>query len=1259
MNLFSELKKRILVLDGAMGTMIQRYKLGEDEYRGERFKRHISENSSKNGTCSVHGTHEKSEENSNSQIGDLKGNNELLSITQPQIVEEIHKLYLEAGADIIETNTFNANGVSQADYKLESLVYEMNVASARIAKKSAEEYTQKNPQKRRFVAGALGPTNKTASLSPDVNDPGYRAISFDELVKAYYEQVEGLVDGGVDILLVETIFDTLNSKAAIFAIDEYCKEKKKKIPVMVSGTITDASGRTLSGQTTEAFWISVSHTKNMLSVGLNCALGAEQMRPYIAELSRVANCYVSCYPNAGLPNEFGEYDQTPEQIAAEVEDFIKSGFVNIIGGCCGTTPEHIKAIAGVAEKYQPRIIPEIEPYLRLSGMEPVVVRPDTNFVNIGERTNVTGSKKFAKLILSENYEEALSIAKDQVEGGAQVIDVNLDEGMLDSEAAMKKFLNLIASEPDIAKLPIMVDSSKWSVIETGLKCLQGKGIVNSISLKEGEEKFKEHARKVLQYGAAVIVMAFDEKGQADTYERRIEICQRGYNILTQDVGFPPQDIIFDPNILTVATGIEEHNDYAVAFIKATKWIKENLPLCRVSGGVSNISFSFRGNESVRQAMHSAFLYHAIKSGMDMGIVNAGQLEVYEEIDKELLVIVEDVLLNRSPDATENLVQFAEGIKNKGKKASKDEEAWRSAPVKERLKHALVKGITDFIEEDTEEARQQYDYPLQVIEGPLMDGMNVVGDLFGSGKMFLPQVVKSARVMKKAVAYLLPFIEKEKEKSQDTRARGKILMATVKGDVHDIGKNIVGVVLACNNYEVIDLGVMTPCEKILKTAIDEKVDIIGLSGLITPSLDEMVNVAKEMERLNFKLPLLIGGATTSKVHTAVKVAPNYSGPTIHVLDASRSVPVVSNMLSDEYRANLVEETKKEYEEIRIKHFNKNAEKRFLTLEQARENKGKFNWDEIKKPEKLGITVYENFSLKKLSEHIDWTPFFHTWELKGVYPQILSNEIVGEEATKLFDDAKALLDKVIENNLLTAKAVVGLFPANSTGDDIEVYTDDTRTEVLTVFHTLRQQNEKRNTTPHFALADFVAPKETGIADYIGGFAVTAGIGIEPFVEQFLKDHDDYNSIMIKALADRLAEAFAESLHKIVRTELWGYASAESLNNEQLIKEEYQGIRPAPGYPACPDHTEKKTLFELLNVEGNTGIKLTESFAMYPAAAVSGLYFAHPKSQYFGLGKISRDQVEDYAKRKNMSVETVEKWLSPNLGYEPNQIKINATV
>jgi 5-methyltetrahydrofolate--homocysteine methyltransferase len=1224
-KLISELlNQHILVLDGAMGTTIQRYKLGEAEFRGERFKDH---------PC------------------DLKGNNDLLSLTQPEIVKDIHRAFLAAGSDIIETNTFTASPVSQADYQLENFVYEMNLAAAKIAKQAAQEFTEKTPDKPRFVAGSIGPTNRTASLSPDVNDPGYRAVTFDDLVVAYSEQIRGLVDGGVDLMLVETVFDTLNAKAALFAIQERCSAVGKNIPVMVSGTIVDASGRTLSGQTVEAFWISVAHTRNLLSVGVNCALGSKQMRPYIEELSQIADRFTSLYPNAGLPNQFGGYDETPDFMAEQIAEYARSGFVNLVGGCCGTVPEHIKLIAEAVAGYKPRQIPDVQPYLRLSGLEPLVIRPETNFVNIGERTNVAGSRKFAQLILSGDFEGALSVARQQVENGAQVLDVNMDEAMLDSEQAMARFLRLLAAEPDIARIPIMIDSSKWSVIEPGLKCLQGKCIVNSISLKEGEEKFKEQARKILEYGAAVVVMAFDERGQADVFERKIEICARAYKILTEEVGFSPQDIIFDPNILTVATGIEEHNNYAVDFIRATKWIKENLPLAKVSGGVSNISFSFRGNERVRQAMHSAFLYHAIKAGMDMGIVNAGQLDVYEEIPKDLLERVEDVLLNRRPDATERLIEYAEQVKHRGKTIVKDEE-WRKASVEERLKHALIKGITDYIDQDTEEARQKYPGPLSVIEGPLMDGMNVVGDLFGSGKMFLPQVVKSARVMKQAVAYLTPFIEAEKAKGNGHRPAGKILLATVKGDVHDIGKNIVGVVLACNNYQVIDLGVMVSSEKILHVAEDENVDVIGLSGLITPSLDEMVHVAKEMERLGFTKPLLIGGATTSKIHTAVKISPNYGGPTIHVLDASRSVPTVSNLINPQSRDEYAQQIKREYQRLREDHERREGEKAYLTLEQARSNRPRFDWDKvpITVPKQLGITAFDDFPLQQIRHYIDWTPFFIVWEIPGRYPQIFDNPTYGQEARKLFDDANRLLDKIVERKLLKAKGIVGLFPANSVNvDDIDVYTDDSREKVLAVFHTLRQQAIKPNANPNFALADFIAPKETGVKDYLGAFAVTAGIGIESLVERFERDHDDYSSIMVKALADRLAEAFAELLHKLVRREYWGYAPDEELTNDELIKEKYRGIRPAPGYPACPDHTEKRVLFDLLGVEQTASIYLTENYAMHPAASVCGLYFAHPEARYFSLGKIAKDQALDYHRRKGMSVAEVEKWLAPHLGFK----------
>ena len=1227
------LKKRILVLDGAMGTMIQRHKLQEKDFRGERFKNH---------SC------------------DLKGNNDLLSITKPEIIKDIHRSYLEAGADIIETNTFSGTSIAQADYKTEEFVFEINYQSAKIAKEIAEEFIKKNPDKPRFVAGALGPTNKTLSLSPNVNDPGYRSTTFEKMSGAYYEQVKGLIEGGADILLIETIFDTLNAKAAIYAVEEYMNNNRSQIPVMISGTIVDQSGRTLSGQTTEAFWISISHTKNLLSVGLNCSLGAKQMRPFIEELSNIANCFVSIYPNAGLPNEMGEYDETPKTMSTLLREYAEANFFNIVGGCCGTTPDHIKAISEMISVFKPREIPETKPYLRLSGLESLIVRPDSNFINVGERTNVAGSKKFEKLILAGNYESALAIARDQVEGGAQVLDVNMDEGLLDSEEAMSKFLNLLQSEPDIAKLPIMLDSSKWSVIEAGLQCVQGKCIVNSISLKEGEEKFKERARRILQYGAAVIIMAFDENGQADNFQRKIGVCKRAYKILTEEINFPPQDIIFDPNILTVATGIEEHNNYAVDYIEATRWIKQNLPISNVSGGVSNISFSFRGNNVVREAMHSAFLFHAIKAGMNMGIVNAGQLEVYEEISKDLLELVEDVLLNRRKDATERLVDFAETIKQREKspvtaEIKKDE--WRDGNVQDRLKHALVKGIVDYIEEDTEEARRQYSKPIEVIEGPLMDGMNIVGDLFGSGKMFLPQVVKSARVMKKAVAYLIPFIEKDKLDSNDTSEGRRVLLATVKGDVHDIGKNIVGVVLGCNNYRVIDLGVMVPAEKILQTAIDEKVDIIGLSGLITPSLDEMVHVAKEMDRRSFKIPLLIGGATTSRIHTAVKIAPNYNGTTVHVLDASRSVPAVSNLINDDknIRQKFVAKIKEEYEKLRENYLKKREEKNYLTIEQARENKLKSDWSktDIAEPVTLGVTVLKGLSLETLKKYIDWTPLFQTWELKGKYPDILNNKKIGKEAKKLFDDANKLLNEIIKNKLLTANGVFGIFSANTVAhDDIEIYADDTGRGVKRVLHTIRSQTIKSDGLPNLALADFIAPKESGRKDYIGAFAVTAGIGIERLIKKFEKDHDDYNSIMAKALADRLAEAFAEYLHELIRRKYWGYSRTEQLSNEELIGESYRGIRPAPGYPSQPDHTEKEIIFDLLEVEKTTGIKLTENYAMYPAASVSGLYFAHPESKYFTVGKIGKDQVMDYHKRKGISLAEAEKWLSSILNYEPGE-------
>ena len=1218
------LPERIMVIDGAMGTMIQQYQLQEKDYRGERFADwHL----------------------------DIIGNNDILSITQPDVIEAIHKAYLEAGADIIETNTFNATSISLADYEMQDYAYESNLASAKIARRAADEYTQKNPDRPRFVAGAMGPTNKTGSISPDVNNPGYRGITFDELKDAYYEQAKGLMDGGVDILLVETIFDTLNAKAALYAIDLLFEEYDKKLPIMISGTITDASGRTLSGQTAEAFWISISHMP-LLSVGLNCALGAEEMRPHLEAISRIADCYVSAYPNAGLPNEFGEYDQSAEEMRDYIRDFASSGLVNIIGGCCGTSPDHIQAMAEGVTGVTPRQIPTTAGYTMLSGLEPLIIRPETNFVNVGERTNVTGSRKFARLIKNGDYAEALSVAQHQVEGGAQIIDVNMDEGLLDSEEAMTTFLHLVMSEPDIAKLPIMIDSSKFSVIEAGLKCVQGKCVVNSISLKEGEAAFIEQAKIVRRYGAAAIVMAFDETGQADTTERKVEICARAYRILTEQVGFKPQDIIFDPNIFAVATGIEEHNEYAVHFIEATRQIKASCPGAKISGGVSNISFSFRGNNVVREAMHAAFLYHAIRAGMDMGIVNAGMIEVYEEIPNELLERVEDVLFNRRNDATERLTEFAENVKGDGGRVLKKDLSWREEPLQKRIEHALVRGITEYIEEDVEAARQELPRPLSVIEGPLMDGMNVVGDLFGAGKMFLPQVVKSARVMKKAVAYLTPYIEAEK-KAGESSSKGTILMATVKGDVHDIGKNIVGVVLACNNYEIVDMGVMVPAEKILRKAREVNADIIGLSGLITPSLDEMVHVAKEMERQGFKIPLLIGGATTSKTHTAVKIEPQYSGAVVYVLDASRSVAVASNLLgSDEdNRSNFILDTRKEYERIRIQRGNRRSNKKYLTLEQARQNKMPIEWDSYlpPKPQMTGVKVFEDYSIEELVDYIDWTPFFSSWQMAGKFPAILKDEVVGTEAQKLYNDARSMLRRIIDENWLQAKAVIGVFPANrANDDDIDVFEDESRTKVLTQLHHLRQQRKKAPGQPNFCLADFIAPKDAA-EDYIGAFAVTAGIGIEKHIQHFEANHDDYHAILLKALADRLAEALAERMHQRVRTEFWGYAKDEVLNNDALIAEKYRGIRPAPGYPACPEHTEKGLLWDLLSVEENTGISLTESYAMYPAASVSGWYFSHPKSKYFGLGQISKDQVEDYAQRKGMTVETAQKWLASVLNYD----------
>jgi 5-methyltetrahydrofolate--homocysteine methyltransferase len=1226
------LRERIVIIDGAMGTMIQQHKLVEADFRGERFKDWRGK--------------------------DLKGLNDLLNLTRPAVVEEIHRQYLEAGADIIETNTFNAQSISLADYGLESLAYELSKAGAECARRAAEAVEKAQPVRVCFVAGAIGPTTKTSSISTDVNNPGARGTDYDELVTAYSEQINGLLDGGVDVLLVETIFDTLNSRAAFFAIQNVFDQRGisplpygakvetggKIVPILASVTFIQAgSNRGVTGQTVEAFWNSISNVP-LLSVGMNCALGPKELRPLIEELSGIAPIYVSAYPNAGLPNPLlpTGFPETPETLAPQLREWAQNGWLNIVGGCCGTTPPHIKAIADAVKNLPPRKVPTVEPYLRLSGLDALTVRPQTNFLNIGERTNVAGSPKFAQLIKSGDYEAALAIARQQVENGAQVIDVCMDEGMIDGVAAMHRFLNLIASEPDICKVPVMVDSSKWEVIETGLKCLQGKGIVNSISLKEGEEKFLHHAKLVHRYGAAVVVMAFDELGQADSFERKISVCKRAYDLLVEKVGFPPQDIIFDPNVLTVGTGLEEHANYAVDFIRATQWIKENLPFAKVSGGISNISFSFRGNNAVREAMHSAFLYHAIRAGLDMGIVNAGMLEVYEEVPKELLGLVEDVLLNRREDATERLIKFAESVKQKGKVAVV-EDAWRSGTVEERLSHALVKGIVDFIDADTEEARQKYVKPLLVIEGPLMSGMNVVGDLFGSGKMFLPQVVKSARVMKKAVAYLQPFLEAEKSAGA-AKTQGKILLATVKGDVHDIGKNIVGVVLRCNNYEIIDLGVMVPCEKILQTAIDEKVDIIGLSGLITPSLDEMVHVAREMERKGLTLPLLIGGATTSKAHTAVKIAPNFNQPVIHVLDASRAVPVASSLISAEHKPKFAAQIREEYDRVRATHSSQTA--KLLSLEAARKNAPKLKFDDLAKPEFIGAKTIEP-ALAELVPFIDWSPFFHTWELRGVYPKILQHEKHGEEARKLFTDAQKLLEEIVSKKLIQPKAVYGFFPANRIGDDVELYTDESRTKILTTFHFLRQQIEKGDGTPNWCLADFIAPK--GSPDFIGGFAVTSGHNLKELVEKFKTDNDDYNAIMAEALADRLAEAFAEFLHKRAREE-WGFGKVENLKPEDLIEEKYRGIRPAAGYPACPDHTEKEILWQLLDVEKNAGIKLTESFAMWPGSSVSGLYFSHPDSKYFSVGKLGRDQLLDYHLRKGMTLQEVERWLGPWLNYDP---------
>jgi 5-methyltetrahydrofolate--homocysteine methyltransferase len=1222
------LAERIVILDGAMGTMIQQYKLDEAAYRGARFK---------------------------DWPRDLKGNNDLLILTQPQIVREIHAEYFAAGADIVETNTFSSTSVAQADYGMESLVAELNREGVRLAREAADEAERKDG-KPRFVAGAIGPTSRTASISPDVNDPGFRNTSFDELVGAYGEAATALVEGGADLLLVETVFDTLNAKAAIFAVQGVFERLGRTLPLIISGTITDASGRTLSGQTTEAFWNSVRHAKP-LAIGLNCALGAQLMRPYIQELARIADTNVSAYPNAGLPNPLAEtgYDETPEFTAGLVKEFAQSGFVNIVGGCCGTTPAHIRAIAQAVKGVPARRIPVIEKRTRLSGLEPLNIGDDSLFVNVGERANVTGSPAFSKLILAGDYAAALSVARQQVENGAQVIDINMDEAMLDSKAAMVRFLNLIAAEPDISRVPVMIDSSKWEVIEAGLKCVQGKCIVNSISMKEGVPEFVKHARLALRYGAAVIVMAFDEQGQADTLARKKEICQRSYEILVNEVGFPPEDIIFDPNIFAIATGIEEHNDYGKDFIEATRWIRQHLPYAKVSGGLSNISFSFRGNNPVREAIHSAFLYHAIKAGMTMAIVNAGLLGVYEEIPKDLLEHVEDIIFNRRPDAAERMVTFAQTVKGVVKTQAEDL-AWRKGTIEERLTHALVKGDATHIIEDTEEARVKYGRPIKVIEGPLMDGMNVVGDLFGAGKMFLPQVVKSARVMKQAVAHLEPFLAEEKRLlGNDAKPKGKIVLATVKGDVHDIGKNIVAVVLQCNNYEVVNLGVMVSWQKISEAARDAKADMIGLSGLITPSLEEMANNAREMEREGYEIPLLIGGATTSRTHTAVKIAPHYHGPVIWVPDASRSVSVCTNLLSDDSRVKYLEEVRADYDRVRTQHEQKKGPGPLLALEAARANGLKTDWTAYAppKPVFLGLKLLRNYDLAEIAQYIDWGPFFQTWELAGSYPKILDDEIVGVEARKVLADGQAMLKKIVENKWLTANAVFGLFPANSVNaDDIEIYADDKRTRTLMTWHNLRQQNQKPGGRPNLCMADFIAPKASGVPDYIGAFAVTAGRNIEKKLAEFEKNHDDYNAIMLKALADRLAEAFTELLHKRVRREFWGYAADEALDNDALIGEQYRGIRPAPGYPACPDHTEKGPLFDLLRAP-EAGITVTESFAMLPASSVSGFYLAHPDSQYFAVGKLDRDQVEDYARRKGMSVDDAERWLAPYLAYDPAKL------
>lgn len=1215
-----QLAQRIMVLDGGMGTMIQSYKLEEEDYRGSRFA---------DWPC------------------DLKGNNDLLVLSKPEVIREIHNAYLAAGADILETNTFNATSIAMADYQMERLSAEINFEAARLARACADAWTAKTPDRPRYVAGVLGPTNRTCSISPDVNDPAYRNVTFNQLVEAYRESTRALVEGGSDLIMIETVFDTLNAKAAIYAVQTEMEALGVALPLMISGTITDASGRTLSGQTTEAFYNSLRHAEP-LSFGLNCALGPDELRQYVAELSRIAEGYVTAHPNAGLPNAFGEYDLDAELMAQQIGEWATAGFLNIIGGCCGTTPQHIAAMVAAVEGVAPRPLPTIPVACRLSGLEPLNITAESLFVNVGERTNVTGSAKFKRLIKEEKYNEALEVALQQVQSGAQIIDINMDEGMLDAEAAMVRFLNLIAGEPDIARVPIMIDSSKWEVIEKGLQCIQGKGIVNSISMKEGEAAFIHHARQVRRYGAAMVVMAFDEVGQADTRARKIEICRRAYRILTEQVGFPPEDIIFDPNIFAVATGIDEHNNYAMHFIGACEDIKRELPHAMISGGVSNVSFSFRGNDPVREAIHAVFLYYAIRKGMDMGIVNAGQLAIYDDLPAELREAVEDVILNRRDDGTERLLALAEKYRGGKSDGSQEKQLaeWRSWDVVKRLEYSLVKGITEFIEQDTEEARQQVPRPIEVIEGPLMSGMNVVGDLFGEGKMFLPQVVKSARVMKQAVAYLEPFIEASKEAG---RSNGKIVLATVKGDVHDIGKNIVGVVLQCNNYEIIDLGVMVPGEKILKTAREVNADIIGLSGLITPSLDEMVNMAKEMERQGFTLPLLIGGATTSKAHTAVKIEQHYSGPTVYVQNASRTVGVVSSLLSATLKEDFVARTRKEYETVRIQHARKKPRTPPVSLQAARDNATSIDWESYTPPvpHRPGVSQVEA-SIETLRNYIDWTPFFMTWSLAGKYPRIMEDEVVGEEAQRLFADANAMLDRLSQQSLLKPRGVVGIFPANRVGDDIHLYSDERRDEILCVSHHLRQQTEKTDFT-NYCLADFVAPKSSGKADYLGAFAVTGGLEEDALAEAYDRQHDDYNKIMVKALADRLAEAFAEYLHERVRKVIWGFAPNENLSNEELIRENYQGIRPAPGYPACPEHTEKAAIWRLLAVEEQTGMKLTESFAMWPGASVSGWYFSHPDSRYFAVAQIQRDQVEDYAARKGMSVTEVERWLAPNLGYD----------